>query len=149
MNNHKQAFSGAARMLLIGLQRAVRYLPLAYAVNVIRLHNSVGYERYLEKTVGTDVLSRSGDGALDLMGWGSDLQVWTDARLSYWSDTLAVSLSWDALSMGVVPLALMFGLVSSCLSIVVGDLLRAGASDGAAARQSVVRESAYPDGPSI
>ena len=73
---------------------ATKFLPLAFFIQIIRLHNSesLGYENYLNKTVGPDALSRSTD-AMNLPTWATDSTLWTNARISYWSDLLAVSIS--------------------------------------------------------
>lgn len=146
MANQKQAFAGLAGMMLDGIMRSVRYLPLAYAINVIRLHQNTGYDRYLETMVGSEVLSRDADNVRELATWGGDLQAWTNARLSYWSDILAVSLSPSGLT-NVVLLAISFGVVTAFLGMLSGDLRRAAVNNDNS--QPVVRGSAPHERPTL
>jgi len=146
MANHKKALAGLAGMMLDGIMCSVRYLPLAYAINVIRLHQNTGYDRYLETMVGSEVLSREADNVRELATWGGDLQAWTNARLSYWSDILAFSLSPSGLT-NVVLLAIAFGVVSAFLGMLSGDLHRAAVNNADA--QPVVRGSSLHERPTL
>ncbi|WP_299592588.1 hypothetical protein [uncultured Tateyamaria sp.] len=96
-----------AVQLLVG--QTVKYLPLAYVINMIVVHLSVGYSHALEASVGPDVLERATNPELAMLE--GDFIIWSNARFSYWSDMLAASLSPAALySIAVYSLAL--GLVS-------------------------------------
>lgn len=139
-------FAAIAGGLLSAIPATIRCLPLAFVINVIRLHHNTGYERYLEVMVGRDVQSRSGAGALDMAEWGSDLQTWTNARLSYWSDLLSVSLSAQSLAWAVC-LAIALGILLSLMNGLLRDL-RAEAMRGSA-EGSVVRGSGVSKGSSM
>lgn len=119
--NMIKPLAAVAAHLLGAVPRTLSYLPLSYAISLIRLHQNTGYETYLDTMVGDDVASRNVEGVLDTVSWSGDLQVWTNARLSYWSDLLSVSLSSSCLTW-VVTVSVFMAIVHVFLSVVSNDL---------------------------